>query len=399
MSAACSSNAGSSSFKYQLIELDTRARRSRPASSSASARRPATRTASRADGTSEHDPPDRRPHGRLPGDARRVRAHGPSLDETRRSPSATASCTAASGSSSRPSSTTLVEINDRRPLRPRARCTTRRTCRASAPREKAFPDVPHVAVFDTAFHQTLAARGVHLRDRRRARRAAPRPPVRLPRHVAQVRLARRPPSSSAARSTSSKTDRAAPRQRGVGLRRRRRPVDRHVDGHDAARGARDGHALRRHRPGRRSSTCTARPASASTSSTTLLNRGSGLLGPHRQRRHARRAGRAPRTATRRAEAALAVYRHRIKHYIGAYLAAARRPRRARLHGRASARTTPLLRRRTLAGLELLGHPDRRRPQRAAVARGAASSRPTARRSRCSSCRRTRSSRSRGRRQR
>lgn len=36
-----------------------------------------------------------------------------------------------------------------------------------------FDEVPHVAVFDTAFHQTLPARRLHLCDRCRARRGAP----------------------------------------------------------------------------------------------------------------------------------------------------------------------------------------------------------------------------------
>ena len=35
------------------------------------------------------------------------------------------------------------------------RCTTRPTWRASRVARRLFPDVPHVAVFDTAFHQTL----------------------------------------------------------------------------------------------------------------------------------------------------------------------------------------------------------------------------------------------------
>ena len=38
------------------------------------------------------------------------------------------------------------------------RCTTRPTSRASRSPARAFPDLPQVAVFDTAFHQTLPPR-------------------------------------------------------------------------------------------------------------------------------------------------------------------------------------------------------------------------------------------------
>ncbi|CAM5342505.1 acetate kinase [Streptomyces tendae] len=63
------------------------------------------------------------------------------------------------------------------------------------------PDLPQVAVFDTAFHTTMpepppATRSTS--DRRRA----PHPPLRLPRHLARVRLPR-PPGCWARRPRTS----------------------------------------------------------------------------------------------------------------------------------------------------------------------------------------------------
>ena len=60
-----------------------------------------------------------------------------------------------------------------------------------------LPGVPHVAVFDTSFHQTHARRRLPLRPALRALPAPRHPPLRLPRHVAPLRLAppRRAPRS------------------------------------------------------------------------------------------------------------------------------------------------------------------------------------------------------------
>ena len=52
-----------------------------------------------------------------------------------------------------------------------------------------LPDVPAVACFDTAFHATLPARGVHLRAPARVAQALGAAPVRVPRALARVRLA------------------------------------------------------------------------------------------------------------------------------------------------------------------------------------------------------------------
>ena len=69
--------------------------------------------------------------------------------------------------------------------------------------ERAFPDVPHVAVFDTAFHQTLPPAAYTYAIDRRARREAPGAPLRVPRHLAPVRVARGGASSSGDPSRTS----------------------------------------------------------------------------------------------------------------------------------------------------------------------------------------------------
>ena len=147
-------------------------------------------------------------------------------------------------------------------------------------------------------------------------------------------------------------DRAAPRQRRVRDRGRRRAQHRHLDGADAAGGAGDGHALGRRRPGAGA----ARP-------------------PHAQPVH-RRDRRGPELAHRgcsrwpatttcarssggsragdaAAELALDVYCYRIRKYVGAYLAA--------LGGADAIAFTAgvgendaVVRARSLAGLERLG---------------------------------------------
>ena len=59
-----------------------------------------------------------------------------------------------------------------------------------------FPDLPQVAVFDTAFHQTLPPHAYTYAVPRDLARGARDPALRLPRHLARVRLAARPPSCS-----------------------------------------------------------------------------------------------------------------------------------------------------------------------------------------------------------
>ena len=67
------------------------------------------------------------------------------------------------------------------------RCTCRPTCAASRPRATPCPALPHVAVFDTAFHQTHAAGRLPLRRPGGVVRRPRRPSLRLPRHQPPLR--------------------------------------------------------------------------------------------------------------------------------------------------------------------------------------------------------------------
>ena len=193
---------------------------------------------------------DPRPHGRLRAScSTRSPSTAPRSTSTRRSRSATASCTAARGSSSRRSITPLVEIDIDELVGARAAAQPGQPRRASSPREQAFPDVPHVAVFDTAFHQTLPPAAYTYAIDARARGDAPHPPLRVPRHLAQVRVSEAAAAFLGRPLERAQADRAATSATAHRSPRRRRPLGRDVDGADAARGARDGHAVGRHRPG------------------------------------------------------------------------------------------------------------------------------------------------------
>ena len=213
MSVVLVVNSGSSSLKYQLIDMDARGDARVAGSSSGSARTSARsahgphrdrRTGADDARRRRRASADRRPHGRLRGDARRVRRRtGPSLDE--HPPVAVGHRVVHGGARFfEPTVVTDARRDQHRRARRRSRrCTTRRTSPGIRAAQQAFPDVPHVAVFDTAFHQTLAAGGVHLRDRR----ASSPQQHRIRRYgfhgtSPQVRLRGRRPRSSAARSTS-----------------------------------------------------------------------------------------------------------------------------------------------------------------------------------------------------
>ena len=224
---------------------------------------------------------------------------------------------------------------------------------------------------------------------------APRAPVRIPRHLAPVRLARRPRVPRPP-GRGAQHDRAAPRQRRVGVRGRRRPLGRDEHGDDAARGPRDGHALGRHRSRRCCSTSQRRAGLDVDGVDDLLNKRSGILGlgGHGDMRDLVAAA---ESGDARATLALEVYAHRIRSYVGAYAAPARAGRRDRVHGRRR-RERGRGARRSLAGLEAFGvEVDAERNRRAGERARRIST--DASRTRCSSCPRTRSSRSRGRRSR
>ena len=103
----------------------------------------------------------------------------------------------------------------------------------------ALPDVPHVAVFDTAFHATLARGGGDLSDPRTL--------------AAELRLHRFGFQGISAQWAAEQVRvptarRLPPRRRVVRHRRPRRPLGRHDDGSDAARGLADGEPIGLDRP-------------------------------------------------------------------------------------------------------------------------------------------------------
>ena len=114
---------------------------------------------------------------------------------------------------------------------------------------KLLPDVPQVAVFDTAFHATIPPEGTTWAIDAGAGRALADPAVRLPRHLPRVRgpADRRAAGPAAG---AGQRDHPAPGQRRQRLRGPGRPQRRHVDGHVAAGRPGDGHPQRRHRPDR-----------------------------------------------------------------------------------------------------------------------------------------------------
>jgi acetate kinase len=153
MSAVLVINSGSSSFKYQLIDMETE----RPLASGLVERigeRSGHTTHEGPDGKSERTLaiPDHTAGFRAMLDA--FEADGPSLEEF--PPVAVGHRVVHGGKRFfEPTIVTpLVEINieDLADLAPLHNPANLEGIRAA---EKAFPDVPHVAIFDTAFHQTL----------------------------------------------------------------------------------------------------------------------------------------------------------------------------------------------------------------------------------------------------
>ncbi len=107
-----------------------------------------------------------------------------------------------------------------------------------------FPAVPHVAVFDTAFHHTLPAYAYLYGLPYELYEKKARAPLRLPRHVAPLRQpARRAVSETPSERTAA--GELPSRQRLVALRRGSRAFGGHDDGFHAGGGTHHGHALRR----------------------------------------------------------------------------------------------------------------------------------------------------------
>ena len=195
-------NAGSSSLKYQVLDADT-------------GETAASGLVEQIGGPGRLRPHERWPDPRaststcLPTTSRpstlrerRCASTDPTSTSCDCSPWGTGWCTAAHGSPSPSSSTTTWSRRSASSCR-WPRCTTRRTSRASSAPGQSFPDVPQVAVFDTAFHQTLPAGGAHLRGAVGVARTAPGPALRLPRDVAPLRLASHGASSWAATRTTA----------------------------------------------------------------------------------------------------------------------------------------------------------------------------------------------------
>ena len=163
-----------------------------------------------------------------------------------------------------------------------------------------------------------AAGGGDVRHRSRHRRAVAHPSLRLSRHVAPVRQ-RAGGGVSRRAAGQVESDRAAPRQRGVGVGDRRRTPGGHLDGADADGGPGDGHPLRRYRSRRHHL-----PVAHSEHE----RRGHRVDAQPTRRRAAASAARstsgcctsASNQATKTAQLAYDVYIHRLRKYIGAYLA-------------------------------------------------------------------------------
>ena len=129
------------------------------------------------------------------------------------------------------------------------RCTSRPTSPASSGRAAELPELPQVAVFDTAFHQTMPPRRLPLRRADGVVRDARRAPLRLPRHEPPLRQR---PGRRAARPAAGRSCGWSPRTSATAAARppsATAAVGRHHDGPDPARGPGDGHPQRRRRPG------------------------------------------------------------------------------------------------------------------------------------------------------
>ena len=237
----------------------------------------------------------------------------------------------------------------------------RRRCALSARRARRFPDVPHVAVFDTAFHATMPDEAARLR-RARARGASEWDVRRHGFHGLSVEWAAR-----AGAGASS-------------ARRRSRLVVCHLGGGASATAVRDGRSVDTSmgfspleglvmatrvglaRPRHPPAPDPPRAGSA----------GRGGAAPAQRGERAARRWRAPPTCARwrraaaagdaAARRALAVHDHRLAATVAAHDRVARRPRRAGLHRRRRRGLGPRPRGGRAARLAFLGRRGRPRAQ-------------------------------------
>ena len=222
-----------------------------------------------------------------------------------------------------------------------------------------LPDLPHVAVFDTAFFHTCPRRratyAIDARSRRSTGSGGTASTARRTQYVASRR-----PSSSAATCPDAEPDRAAPGQRRVGVGDPRRAGRGHLDGADPAGGAGDGHPVRATSIPASSCTCGARghgrrrdrrpaqPAAPGSWACAGINDFRALRG-------------SSRAATTAARLAYDVYIHRLRKYIGAYLVVLGGVDVIAFTAGVGENDVDV-RRDALAGLEAARHRRRRRPQ-------------------------------------
>ena len=244
---------------------------------------------------------------------------------------ATGWCTAATGSRLRSSSTTSVidairAVSDLAPLHNPANLLGIEAVAAER------PELPQVAVFDTAFHQTMPATAYPLRGARELVRRPRRAPVRLPRHQPSLREpgGRRPTGPPARRAPAG--DRP-PRQRRQRRGRPRRRVGRHDDGPHPAGGAGDGNPVGRRRSRRCSATSAIGPGSASTTSPRPSTRRAGCCALSGIGNDMRAIAAAAAGGDERARLAIDVFAYRVGQGRGRPGRAARSPRRPRVHRR------------------------------------------------------------------
>lgn len=351
MSAVLVVNSGSSSFKYQLIELEGERRLASGLVERIGERTGATKHRNELTGDETSSDSASIPDHGAGFDVmlEAFRAHGPSFDEH---PPVAVGHRVVHGGEEFARATVVDDdveaaidrLSALAPLHNPANLQGIRAAKAS------FPDVPHVAVFDTAFHQTLApAAYTYAIDATLAREhgvrrygfhgtshkyVSERTAEFLGRPLGELRtivlhLGNGASVAAVDGGRSVETSMGMTPLEGLVMGTRSGDIDPAAVFHLHREAGLDFDELE-----------------------TLLNKRSGLLGltgSGDMRDVQDSASRGDATA----EAALAVYRHRIRHYVGAYVAQMG-GLDAVVFTAGVGENNALLRRRTLAGLEVLG---------------------------------------------
>ena len=177
-------NAGSSSLKYSLV--DGVSGEARPTGRSSGSARLRAAHAPRSAATSTARTGGRRPRGRPRA------ASTPSTATARARPGdlrAVGHRVVHGGAGFRAGARRRRPRRRRRGARPLAPLHNPANLEGLRVARKLFPDLPQVAVFDTAFHQTLPPHAYTYAVPRAWREEHQDPPLRLPRHVLRLRLA------------------------------------------------------------------------------------------------------------------------------------------------------------------------------------------------------------------